>query len=155
MASPHRGARWRNGGRLMRSAPKRQNARGGDPGVGNQTAITIRNPEHSPAPDISQALLEISASHADGGHRVGKDPRDVPFKILSLYHREKNPLKALRARCLDCCSDCASEVRKCVSVNCPSWPFRMGVNPFRKKPELSEERKRAMAERLASARRAS
>ena len=134
----------------MQSAPKRQNARGGGPGAGNQTAIKVRKREHNSAPDISQALLETSASHADGGHRVGKDPRDVPFKILSLYYREKNPLKALRARCLDCCSECASEVRKCVSVNCPSWPFRMGVNPFRKKPELSEERKRAMAARLAS-----
>ena len=140
---------------MMQSAPKRQNARGGDPGAGNQTAITVRDPEHNPTPDISQALLEISASHADGGHRVGKDPRDVPFRILSLYHGEKKPLKALRTRCLDSCCDCAGEVRKCVSVSCPSWPFRMGVNPFRNKPKLSEERKPAMAERLASARRAS
>ena len=40
---------------------------------------------------------------------------------------------ALRARCLDYCCGQASEVRKCVSVECPSWSFRMGVNPFRQK----------------------
>ena len=34
---------------------------------------------------------------------------------------------------LDCCCSVASEVRKCTAVACPSWPFRMGVNPFREK----------------------
>jgi len=76
----------------------------------------------------------------------------VPYEILSRYHRERNPLKALRERCLDCCCGNASEVRKCVSVECPSWPFRMGVNPFRQKLVLSAEQKEAMAERLAKAR---
>jgi hypothetical protein len=27
---------------------------------------------------------------------IGKDPREFPSEILSRYHREKNPLKALR-----------------------------------------------------------
>ena len=61
---------------------------------------------------------------------------------------------ALRARCLDCCCGQASEVRKCVSVECRSWPFRMGVNPFRQKRVLSAEQRQAMAERLAKARAA-
>jgi hypothetical protein len=60
-------------------------------------------------------------------------PREVPSEILTLYHREKNPLKALKARCLDFCCGVASEVRKCTAVACPSWPFRLGVNPLRSK----------------------
>ena len=40
------------------------------------------------------------------------------------------PLRAIRARCLDCCGGSRSEVRKCVAHDCASWPFRMGKNPF-------------------------
>lgn len=93
-------------------------------------------------------LLEISAYENDGGERVGKRPYDVPLEILSLLFGAKNPLKAIRARCLDCCCDQPSEVRKCVSLDCPSWPFRMGKNPFRKRRTLTSEQKRKAAERL-------
>ena len=99
-------------------------------------------------------LRQISPYPADEGELIGKHPSEVPLPILSRYHRENNPLKALRARCLDCCCGVASEVRKCVSVECPSWPFRMGVNPFRQKRVLSAEQKQAMADRLVKARTA-
>ena len=98
-------------------------------------------------------FLEISPYQADGGELIGKIPSEVPSEILSRYYGAKNPLKAIRARCLDCCCDQPSEVRKCVSVDCPSWPFRMGVNPFRKKRTMPVEQKREMAERLARAHR--
>jgi hypothetical protein len=104
--------------------------------------------------DPREDLLEISGSEADGGELICKDPRKVSPEILSLYHREPNPLLALRARCLDCCCGIASEVRKCVAIGCPSWPFRMGTNPFRKKRVLCAEQKRAVADRLARAREA-
>lgn len=93
-------------------------------------------------------FLEISPYAADEGELIGQHPRDVPLKSLSLKFRAQNPLKALRERCLDCCCGSASEVRQCVSVDCPSWPFRMGTNPFRKKRELSPDQKREIAERL-------
>jgi hypothetical protein len=96
-------------------------------------------------------LLEPSPHQSDGGESVGKVPLDLAPEILSLYHGEKNPLKAIRARCLDCCCDQPGEVRKCVAVECPSWPFRMGTNPFRQKRTLSPEHKQRMAERLARA----
>jgi hypothetical protein len=96
-----------------------------------------------------KALLERSPYAADGGELIGQIPANVPSEILSRYHGEQNPLKALRAHCLDCCCGNASEVRKCVSVECPSWAFRMGVNPFRQKRVLSDAQKQAMAERLA------
>jgi len=87
---------------------------------------------------IRDDLLEPSPHESDGGLLVGKHPAEVPSKILARYYREQNPVKAIRTRCLDCCCGNASEVRKCVSIECPSWPFRMGVNPFRAKRQLSE-----------------
>jgi hypothetical protein len=99
-------------------------------------------------------LRQPSPFPGDGGELIGKDPREVPLRILSLYHRAKSPLKAIRERCLDCCCQQPSEVRKCTAVACPSWPFRMGVNPFREKRVLTPEQKQAMADRLAKGRAA-
>jgi hypothetical protein len=108
--------------------------------------------ESGPTEDALRDLRQLSPFPGDGGELVGKDPREVPSEILALYHREKNPLKAIRARCLDCCCGQPSEVRKCTAVACPSWPFRLGVNPFREKRVMSPEQKQAAAERLARAR---
>ena len=91
-------------------------------------------------------LLEISASKNNNSELVGRIPAKVPLEFLSLTFSAQNPVKAIRARCFDCCCGDASEVRKCVATECPSWPFRMGTNPFRKKPVLSKsERQRRTA----------
>ena len=67
------------------------------------------------------------------GAFVGRDPREMTTEELGqLGHERISPLKALRLRCLDCCAGSAAEVRLCVSVTCPSWPFRMGRSPWRK-----------------------
>lgn len=42
------------------------------------------------------------------------------------------PLKAIRAKCLDCMCDQLAEVRQCPCEDCPLYPFRMGHNPNRK-----------------------
>ena len=42
------------------------------------------------------------------------------------------PIKAIRAKCLDCCTDQIAEVRLCPSESCPLYPYRMGKNPNRK-----------------------
>jgi hypothetical protein len=107
-----------------------------------------------PGPSLAALcdLRQISPYPADGGGLIGKHPSEVPSEILSHYHREKNPLKAIRARCLDCCCGVPSEVRRCTAVECPSWPFRMGTNPFREKRLLSPNQKQALANRLAHSR---
>jgi hypothetical protein len=107
--------------------------------------------EASPSDAALRDLRELSPFPGDEGELIGKDPRQVSPEILALYHSEKNPLKALCARCLDCCCRQASEVRKCTAVTCPSWPFRMGANPFRQKAVLTDAQKQARAERLAKA----
>jgi hypothetical protein len=108
--------------------------------------------EAPPSADALRDLRELSPFPGDEGELIGRDPREVSPEILSIYHMETNPLRALRERCLDCCCGSASEVRKCSAVTCPSWPFRMGRNPFRKKSVLSPERRQAAAERFARAR---
>ena len=66
------------------------------------------------------------------GALVGRHPREMTTEELEqLGHERISPLKALRLRCLDCCAGSAAEVRLCVSVTCPSWPFRMGRSPWR------------------------
>lgn len=42
------------------------------------------------------------------------------------------PIKAIRAKCLDCVGYDKGEVRKCDDKRCSLWPYRMGHNPNRK-----------------------
>jgi len=64
-----------------------------------------------------------------------------------------SPLKAIRAKCLDCCYYQPQEVRLCPSVSCPLHAFRMGRNPFHKRA-MTEVQKEAARERLKQAREA-
>ena len=41
----------------------------------------------------------------------------------------KTPMKAIRAKCLDCCCGSYSEVRHCLVKNCALYPYRMGKRP--------------------------
>jgi hypothetical protein len=89
----------------------------------------------------------------DDGELVARDPRDMSVVELGeLGHKRMSPLKALRARCIDCCAGSRHEVRLCTAVTCPAWPFRMGANPYRTKRELSEEERSELRQRLATAR---
>ena len=62
------------------------------------------------------------------------------------------PIKAIRAKCLDCCCDQPNEVKLCVSENCALYPFRLGKNPYRAKREYTPEQRAIMAERLKASR---
>lgn len=41
----------------------------------------------------------------------------------------KSPIKAIRAKCLDCCGGQYSEVVKCTIPKCPLFPYRFGKRP--------------------------
>jgi hypothetical protein len=45
-----------------------------------------------------------------------------PIKVLT-------PIKAMRAKCLDCCNHQTKEIRLCPMKTCPLWPYRMGKRP--------------------------
>ena len=64
---------------------------------------------------------------------------------------EKSPLKAIRAKCLECCCGSAYEVKNCTIHDCNLYPYRLGNNPFRTR-SMTDEQKQAVAERLKSAR---
>jgi hypothetical protein len=95
-------------------------------------------------------FIEKLAFKADEGELIGKHPSDVPSEILSLKFRAQNPLKAIRAKCLDCCCGNAAEIRKCVAVDCALWPYRMSTNPFRKRRELSAAQKGERIQRFSN-----
>ena len=87
------------------------------------------------------------------GFDVGRDPRRMSKDELEqLGHAKVSPLRALRLKCLDCCNDSAQEVRLCTAVDCPSWPFRMGRNPWAS--EARREIGRSAARRLNAERAA-
>lgn len=65
-----------------------------------------------------------------------------------------NPVKAIRAFCIDCCGDNRAFVKECPTTKCPLHPFRMGKNPFLKKREYTGEQLEEMRERMNKAREA-
>ena len=64
-----------------------------------------------------------------------------------------SPIKAIRAKCMDCCYDQREEVKLCPAKDCPLWPFRMGKNPNRSR-NMTDEQRRAARDLLAKARAA-
>ena len=59
-----------------------------------------------------------------------------------------NPVKVIRAKCLECCCGQVKEVENCAAIACPLHEWRFGKNPFRKKIEMSEERREELRERM-------
>lgn len=64
----------------------------------------------------------------------------------------RNPVKAIRAFCIDCCGGSSNEVKLCTAPHCALYPFRLGKNPYRTKREMTEEQRAEAIERLAKAR---
>ena len=71
------------------------------------------------------------AEPSEGGLQVGRDPRSISetdWRTAALPRRTL--AAAARAKCLDCCGGQLREVRFCLALTCPLWPFRMGTDPF-------------------------
>jgi hypothetical protein len=100
---------------------------------------------------VKQAIIELQGLvhrhiglERQDGYDVGRDPRAMSTdELQQLGHAQVSPLRALRLKCLDCCNDSAQEVRLCTAVDCPSWPFRMGKNPWRPPLGDAERTRRA------------
>lgn len=87
------------------------------------------------------------------GVPVGRDPRKLSVADLEAVGKPRvSRGDAIRAKCLECCNQSAVEVRRCGMVDCALWAFRMGTDPYRE--PMSEERRRATAERFAAVRAA-
>lgn len=47
------------------------------------------------------------------------------------------PIKAIRAKCTDCCAGQLREVFKCPCKTCPLYPYRMGKRPKNKELNIN------------------
>ena len=61
-----------------------------------------------------------------------------------------SPLRAIRAKCIDCCCGQISEVRNCPCTSCPLHSYRMGKS--NRTRTMTEEQKQAARDRLIAAR---
>jgi hypothetical protein len=101
----------------------------------------------------SKARIALGTEAGSDGRRIGRDPRKMgPDELRALGHAPMTPTAVIRAHCLDCCGGSSDEVRKCTAVRCPSWPFRVGTNPWR--APLSEAERARRRERIAVVKRA-
>jgi hypothetical protein len=60
------------------------------------------------------------------GNKIGslreQIDQEVNVKLLT-------PIKAIRAKCLDCCCGSRNEVRACTIPDCSLYPYRFGRRP--------------------------
>jgi hypothetical protein len=90
-----------------------------------------RKAQKSPAKLSNTILLQRSPNVEDQGELIGRDPRKIPLADWMAAGIElSGVMQAIRAKCLDCVGYQPGEVRKCVAVTCPLWPFRMGTDVF-------------------------
>lgn len=81
-----------------------------------------RNPSGKYPPDLQ--------SEVEAGSRENSEIVLGRADLEKLGHGHRSPTKAMRAFCRDCMGNQFSEVRRCTSVGCALWPYRMGKNPF-------------------------
>ena len=73
------------------------------------------------------------------GFVVAKNPSKIGRKqLLEAGLNEQTPNQAIRSYCLSCCKESPGEVRKCVSIDCSLYTFRMGYSFWRKQTDLEE-----------------
>ena len=65
-----------------------------------------------------------------------------------------SPVKAIRAKCIDCCGGEKNEVKLCPCEDCPIYPFRFGKNPFHTRKAMTDEEREEVGRRLNAARAA-
>ena len=70
-------------------------------------------------------------------------------ELIAAGHKPMSPLKALRCAASIAAPISRSEVRLCTAVACPSWPFRMGANPWRRARRLDAQAAKARARSAA------
>lgn len=60
-----------------------------------------------------------------------------------------NPVKAIRAKCLDCCCGSSNEGELCTCTGCALYPFRRGKNPYRKNMSYPKSREPRLWRKLS------
>jgi hypothetical protein len=89
-------------------------------------------------PNSIEPFLEIATGGDATGQKVGRLPRSVPLHDLRELGHPESPIKAIRAKCVDCSGGSWAEARLCSLTHCALWAFRMGHNPFYGKADETE-----------------
>ncbi len=80
---------------------------------------------------LRQYTAHVASTTEDAN--LKKEQNEALATIRRYNERVKNPITAIRAKCVDCCGGSLKEVSECINNWCPLVPFRMGINPFNKK----------------------
>ncbi len=82
---------------------------------------------------------EVSAADENPAREASEPSKRQTRTTLPVYedfdgvrHQTLTPVKAIRAKCVDCCCHQWAEVRRCPCPECALWPYRFGRRP---KPE--------------------
>jgi hypothetical protein len=51
-------------------------------------------------------------------------------EVKTMGKTKHSPLRAIRAKCIDCSGGSRAEVRRCTVTDCSLYPYRMGKNPY-------------------------
>lgn len=93
-------------------------------------SATVEKLPESPVVCRDDTYLAPSPHQDDRGFKIGRKPQEITVADLQALGGPQSPIRAIRAKCIDCSAGNAAEVRKCVAYSCALWPFRMGRNPF-------------------------
>ena len=75
-------------------------------------------------------IISENAYVPGDGERFGNEAQ----RIIAGYNAKiRNPMTAIRAKCVECSGGSLKEVAECRVVRCALHPFRMGVNPHNKR----------------------
>lgn len=104
-----------------------------------ETLSSYSNGDSTPIPEktsISQSGIETMQPDGEYCGRPGKIKRTgtIHDTITGYDFRVDKPLtpvKAARAKCLECVGNQYGAVRDCAIFDCPLWPYRMGRSPNR------------------------
>lgn len=53
----------------------------------------------------------------------------IVTKGENMEEKRLTPIKAIRAKCLDCCCGSSNEVKLCTCTQCALYPYRLGHKP--------------------------
>lgn len=75
-------------------------------------------------------IIPSRVRNPEDGELTGDGARTI---IERYKAKVKNPLTAIRAKCVECSGGYLKEVANCTIPKCALYPFRMGINPFNKR----------------------
>lgn len=84
----------------------------------------------SPATAPCGLYLELSSQKGERGNLIGINPLKINKIAIPALGHPPSPIKAIRAKCIECAEGSESEARKCNATGCPLWPLRMGRNVY-------------------------